>query len=453
MTDDPAPAGEPFPAPGGISELAAQGLRLGTGMDLGSLTRMTLDAVVPGFADAAVVLGAENLLRGGDPAGTRTAGGPGHGPGHGPGSGSLPGQETVRRLGIRFTGGQEEPGAFPPGEVVVLAAGSPYARCMSDGEAALFTRPGSRAVEHLGPRGRKALSRYVSFLAVPMKSGAAVTGIIALARAPGRPPFGDGDIAGITYLASCAGAGITGVVTMARHRSVAGALQRGLQAAAPSRPEHLEVAGRSLPAAGHLVGGDWYDVIPLPAGRTGLVIGDVMGHGPEAAAAMAQLRAAAHALAQLDLEPAELLGQLDRLIMTLHGAPLATCVYAVIDPGGRSCTVAAAGHLPPVLAFADGRTRLLDMPAGQSLGIGPAAYGQARIKLPAGAVLALYTDGLVETRSRSFGQGISVLRAELARGQEPLAARCDALIDALARHPDDDITLVLVRIPPGPLAP
>ncbi|HEX6453583.1 MAG TPA: PP2C family protein-serine/threonine phosphatase [Trebonia sp.] len=137
----------------------------------------------------------------------------------------------------------------------------------------------------------------------------------------------------------------------------------------------------------------------------------------------------------------------DRLIPTLRPTPLATCAYAIIDPAGQSCTLSGAGHLPAVLALPDGTTRTLDLPSGQSLGIGPANYGQARIKLPPGAVVALYTDGLVETRTRSFDQGISVLRAELARARGPLDASCNVLIDSLARHPEDDVTLILARIP------
>jgi serine phosphatase RsbU (regulator of sigma subunit) len=208
------------------------------------------------------------------------------------------------------------------------------------------------------------------------------------------------------------------------------------------------VAGRCQPAAGHTLGGDWYDIIPLPDGRTGIVVGDVMGHGPEAAAVMAQLRAAAHALADLDLAPAELLHRLNRLAAMLDRITLATCVYAVIDPAGPACTLAGAGHLPPVLALPDGTTRVPGLPAGQSLGLGTAIYGQARIKLPPGAILALYTDGLVETRTRSYDHGILALRSLLSRERGHLETVCDALIRSLAEHHEDDITVVLARIPP-----
>jgi hypothetical protein len=350
---------------------------------------------------------------------------------------------------------------------------------MRTGEAASFAWPDSRALEHAGPAGKEALFGYASFLTVPMTSRGTSVGFLVLARAAGRPPFacgtaggtagdgtaGDGtagdssardssardstagDIGAVAGLAAHAGTGIANAVLLGRYRSISDALQRGLLAAEPPRPALLEMAGQCLPAAGNLVGGDWYDIIPLPRERTGLVVGDVMGHGAEAAAIMAQLRAAARALAQLDLEPAELLRQLGRTAVTLPGLPLATCAYAVIDPAGQSCTIAAAGHLPPVLALPDHLPRALDLPSGPSLGLGPASYGQARIKLPPGAVIALFTDGLVETRTRSFEQGIRTLRTELARASGTPDAICGTLIDALASDPEDDVTLILTRIP------
>jgi serine phosphatase RsbU (regulator of sigma subunit) len=249
--------------------------------------------------------------------------------------------------------------------------------------------------------------------------------------------------------AAQAGAAIVNALTLMRHRSIADALQRGLLAAEPPMPSGLEVAGRCLPAAGHVIGGDWYDIIPLGGDRTGLVVGDVMGHGPEAAAVMAQLRAAAHVLADLDLEPADLLQRLNRVTETLQAITLATCAYAVVDADGHTCTLAGAGHLPPILALPDGTTRVPELPAGQSLGLGTATYGQARIKLPPGAILALYTDGLVESRTRSFDQGILAMRSILAREHGHLEAICDGLIASLAGRCEDDITVILARIPVG----
>jgi hypothetical protein len=408
--------------------LAAVGLRLASGTEIADITRLALEAVVPALADGAGVFVAEQFFRGGRPGQDDAAG------------------VAVRRLGTRFSRGVS-PEAFPPGETIVFATDSPYGRCMRGHEPVIFTRPDGQTLEQAEPGAREALSRFASFLAVPIIAGDAVAGFLALARAPGGPAFGDGDAAATGYLAAYAGIGIANSVTLTRLRTIAVTLQRGLLAADPPQPEWLEVAARCLPAAGQVIGGDWYDLIPLPGGRTGVLVGDVMGHGPEAAAVMAQLRAAAHALAQLDLPPGELLGQVNGTTATLRGVTMATCAYAVIDPGEQSCTLAAAGHLPAVLAMPDGTTQVASLPAGPSLGLGPAAYRQARLSLPPGALIALYTDGLVETRTRSFEDGIHALRSELAGARGSLDATCDALIQALAPRPDDDITLILARIP------
>ena len=402
-------------------------------MDLAEISRLILAATVPGFAAGASVFALDHLLKGSESAG-QPAGG----------------QVVARRLGTKFAcAGRQFPGAaFPAGQVIALAADSPYARCVDTGRPVAFSEQHGRTLELIRPDGREFLSGYNSFLAIPMIAGDAVTGFLALVRSPDAPSFCDTDAAAAAQLGAQAGTGVANTLTLVRQRSIADALQRGLLAAEPATPSGLEVAGRCLPAAGHVIGGDWYDIIPLPGDRTGLVVGDVMGHGPEAAAVMAQLRATAHALADLDLAPAELLPRLNRATDLLQRITLATCAYAVIDAERHSCTLAGAGHLPPILALPDGTTRVPELPAGQSLGLGPALYGQARIKLPPGAVLALYTDGLVESRTRSFDQGIVALRSALAREHGTLDAICDALIASLAGRCEDDITLVLARIPP-----
>ena len=375
----------------------------------------------------------EHLLKGAEPAGPATGG-----------------KAVARRLGTTFAraGQRVSREAFPPGQVLAFAPNSPYARCMDTGCPVVFSAPDDATLERLRPDGREVVSGCSSFLVVPLTARDTV-GMLALARDPGTPAFSPGEMATAARLGAQAGTAVVNALTLMRHRSIADALQRGLLAAEPPMPSGLEVAGRCLPAAGHAIGGDWYDIIPLDGNRTGLVVGDVMGHGPEAAAVMAQLRAAAHALADLDLAPADLLQRLNRVTATLQRITLATCAYAVVDADGHTCTLAGAGHLPPILAMPDGTTRVPELPAGQSLGLGTAIYGQARIKLPPGAVLALYTDGLVESRTRSFDQGILAMRSILAREHGHLEAIGDALIASLAGRCEDDITVILARIPAG----
>ena len=418
--------------PGLVTETELQ-LQLHGSLDLAGIAGLVLDVTVPDFADAGAVFVLEHPLNADE-------------------IGGADGDVVARRLGTRLAHVSQPvtQDTFPAGGMTAFAAGSPYSRCMRGGEPVIFARPDSQTLERARPAGREIISRYACFLAVPATAGADVAGFLTFARAAGSATFNDADADAAARLAPGTGTGIANALTLMRHRFIADTLQASLLAAEPVAPHGLEVTARCLPAAGQIVGGDWYDLMTLPAGRSGVIVGDVMGHGPEAAAVMAQLRAAAHALAQLDLEPAELLGHLDQVTTTLRHPVLATCVYAIIDPASQSCTLSAAGHLPPVLAMPDGTTRVPDLPGGQSLGLGSAVYGQARIKFPPGAIIALYTDGLVETRTRSFDQGILALRAVLPCGPGPLDTACDKLISSLAKRFEDDVTVVLARIPTIP---
>ena len=343
-------------------ELTAEalGLPLGGRMDLAEITRLTLAAIVPGFAEGAGVFVLEQVLKGSEPAGQPTGG-----------------EVVTRRLGTTFAGAGQRVSreAFPPGQVIAFAPGSPYARCLNTGQPETFSEPDGATLERLRPDGREVLCGCSSFLVVPLTARDTIVGMLAFARAPGAPAFSRREAAIAAGLGAQAGTAIVNALTLMRHRSIADALQRGLLAAEPPVPSGLEIAGRCLPAAGQLIGGDWYDIIPLGGDRTGLVVGDVMGHGPEAAAVMAQLRAAAHALADLDLEPADLLQRLNRVTATLQRITLATCAYAVVDGAGHSCTLAGAGHLPPILALPDGTTRVPELPRGPVAG---ARHGHLR---------------------------------------------------------------------------
>jgi hypothetical protein len=407
----------------------------GPGHRLGDVARVVLAAAVPRFADAAGMFVLEELLSGGAPPGqaSQAAGSP----------------MVVRRLGTGFArdGRMGTEAAFPSGEVTAFAADSVCARCVRDGVPVIFGWPDSTTLPWVSPGARSVLARYESCLVAPTTAGGTPIGFLIAARRAGAPEFRDADVVPLAGLADHAAAGIASYLGFLRQQSAADALRPRLPAVSGYALGGLEIAARCLPAAGCAIGGDWYDVIRLPAGRVGIVVGDVMGHGTQAAAVMAQLSAAAYALADLDLPPAEVLRQLNRTALALPQAALATCAYAVIDPGSRSCTLATAGHLPPVLAMPDGSTRVPGIPGGQSLGVGATRYGQARVRLRPGSTLALYTDGLVETRTRPFDQGILALRSVLARARHRLEDVCEDLLRPLGERYEDDITVVLARIP------
>jgi serine phosphatase RsbU (regulator of sigma subunit) len=223
---------------------------------------------------------------------------------------------------------------------------------------------------------------------------------------------------------------------------------------AAGRTSGLEVAHRCLPTGESGVGGDWYDIVALPRGRTVLIVGDAMGHGPAAAAVMVELASAAHALAALDLPPGEVLCELDKRAAEMASWSFATCVCAVLDPATDSCVIASAGHQPPLLVLSCGTTRVLDLPPGLPLAVGAGdeapAFEEARIGVPPGATLALYTDGLVESRGGPLDGGMTALRealgSALVRPGATLDGTCSELADTLGyRGREDDVTLVLAR--------
>ncbi|MER7274235.1 SpoIIE family protein phosphatase [Dactylosporangium sp. NPDC000244] len=233
----------------------------------------------------------------------------------------------------------------------------------------------------------------------------------------------------------------------AREHRIADQLQRSLLPPVTLAPEHLELAAYYRPGvAGTQVGGDWYDVIELGADRTALVMGDVMGRGVPAAAVMGQLRAAVRAYARLDLPPADVLEYLDGVVRDLREDQIVTCVYAVYDPGERSLTYANAGHLPPLLLLPGAAPRPLTS-SGPPLGTGPLTLTEERLELPVGALLTLYTDGLVEHRDRDLDAGIFALAALVGELDGPLADAPDRLVSRLLPDgPDDDIALLMTRI-------
>jgi hypothetical protein len=260
----------------------------------------------------------------------------------------------VRRLAARLTG---QPAAVTdsvlrPGEVLVFDGASPSFRAMSTGHPVRSDHLGRKTVDRLTrrPGGHQIAAGYTTFLAVPLAARGLVLGCATFARAPGDPGFGADDIALAAELAARAAVCIDNARLYDRERRTAFALQHGLLPREPRIPAGMEVAHRYLPVGASVVGGDWHDIVPLSGGRAALIVGDAVGHGPEAAAVMVQLRTAAHTLARLDLPAEDMLHRLDRMAAGMPAAPFATCIYAVIDPERNSCVIAKAGHPPPLPA-------------------------------------------------------------------------------------------------------
>ncbi|MET9881856.1 SpoIIE family protein phosphatase [Streptomyces sp. NPDC006430] len=231
---------------------------------------------------------------------------------------------------------------------------------------------------------------------------------------------------------------------------------RGLQAALlPHRlpvHEHVETVARYLPGTvGMDVGGDWYDVVETNEGLLALVIGDVQGHGVAAAATMGQLRSAVRAFTLGGNTPEQVMTGTNRLLIDLDPGQFASCCYVLLDPLSGRAWAARAGHPQPLLRHADGRTEVLDLPGGVVLGVDlDAAYPVTELRLAPGAVLALYTDGLVEEAGTDIDTGVERLRAALAAARPwPLTEMADRLVAKAGDATDrpDDIALLLASRP------
>ncbi|MGQ4719080.1 ATP-binding SpoIIE family protein phosphatase [Streptomyces anulatus] len=235
-----------------------------------------------------------------------------------------------------------------------------------------------------------------------------------------------------------------------RHRETAVTLQRSLLPQELEQPDDLRIAATYQPGGTDAaVGGDWYDVITLGAGRTALVIGDVMGRGVRAAAVMGQLRTAVRAYARLDLPPHEVIQLLDVLAAEIDASQIATCVYAVHDPNEGHLVYASAGHLPILVRDEDGTVHRAADPTGPPLGTGGWVHTSGTIALPPGSTAVLYTDGLVERRSEDIDEGVASLARALSGAKGSPQVVCDRLIRSLgvtAEH-DDDVAVLVVQHP------
>lgn len=242
-----------------------------------------------------------------------------------------------------------------------------------------------------------------------------------------------------------------------QQRHVALTLQHSLMGTPPDVPGLL-TASRYLPATqGAGVGGDWFDLVPLADGKVGVLIGDVMGRGLEAAAVMGRLRSAANALARTGMPPRRLMEVLDAIVTDLPGQ-LVTCCYLVVDPGSGEITLCSAGHLPVLLAAPERDVLPLPAPVNVPLGVSGFPHEQVTRTAPPGATLVLYTDGLVETPGTDIEKQITTLAAALgtALGKQQdletqdLEAVADSALSALLPRSagDDDVTLLLAQLPP-----
>jgi PAS domain S-box-containing protein len=287
--------------------------------------------------------------------------------------------------------------------------------------------------------------------AFPLHYGGRSIGVLELGFATSRELAADER----EFLISCAGQcaqALERARLYEQERNVAHTLQRSLLAGAPPRDERFAVATHYAPGVQTLeVGGDWFDTFAVGPDRIGLVVGDVVGRGIEAATAMGQLRSAVRALAVAELGPARLLEHLDRFVMPVEAARHATVAYAELDLASGRLRFACAGHMPPVVAGAGTEPRFVwdgrSPPLGAYLGGTAPARAEAELTLGPGARLVLFTDGLVERRGRSIDDGLTQLLEEIGRRPDASVAELvadlpGALLDLESN--DDDVCLLVL---------
>ncbi len=293
---------------------------------------------------------------------------------------------------------------------------------------------------------------FESMVGAPLVVRDDVLGVLHVGSTEERT-FAEDEVALIELAAERAAMAIDHARVYERERGIAETLQPALLPDKLPALDGMRAAVRYVPASdGAEVGGDWYDLIPLGSGgEVGVVLGDVTGHGLEAAALMAQLRHGLRAYALDGIDPAGIAQRLDVLIHSPTFERLATLIYAVIAPD-LTLRYVNAGHVPPMVVSPDGSTRLLDRPGGVPLGCSADPYQTQHDQLAPGESLLLYTDGLVERRGESIDEGIARLRAAVAAAPRDPEELADHVLDAMlpVAGGEDDIAILIVRPePPG----
>ncbi|MEU2247863.1 SpoIIE family protein phosphatase [Streptomyces sp. NPDC019224] len=414
--------------------LAAVRRGAGHSLDVAATCQGLVSAMVPAFADLAVVEVVDEVLRGADPP-----------------LSPLGRDVPLRRAAVRGTGAVPE---SLVGELRQLPEGTPFALAVTDLRPRLVQLGPDTPWLDADPATRRMMeaTRAHSLLVVPLKLHGSVLGLVSLYRHRGDP-YNERDLTLALTAAAHTALSIENALRYAREHVIASTVQRRLLPQHDGTRVAIETAHVLLP--GHN-SGCWFDTIGLSGARTALIIGNVDGHELQTAITMGQLRTVIHALAGLDLEPDEVLARLndtaDRLVDerrslppgdSLHRQPLtATCLYAVYDPFTQVCTVARAGHPAPVVVGPDGSPLALDVPEGPALfSEDSAPFATGSVRLEEGSVLAFLTGSLLpEERS------VERVREALAFPERRLRELCDAIVYNLPAEVDPDgAALLLAR--------
>ncbi|MET7614108.1 SpoIIE family protein phosphatase [Streptomyces seoulensis] len=331
-----------------------------------------------------------------------------------------------------------------------LTERTPGAQALSSGVPAFF-----ESVEHmerLYPVRRETRDGFAAWAYLPLVASGRPVGTCVLAYAEPHS-FPAEERAVLTSLGGLIAQALERTMLYdAKHRLAHG-LQEALLPHSLSPPPGIEAAARYLPATrGMDIGGDFYDLVPTRP-QASAVIGDVQGHNVTAAALMGQIRTGVRAYSAVGQAPGEVMGSINRLLIDLGTELFASCLYLRLDPAHGRAVMARAGHPPPLLRRPDGRVRVLDLAGGPLLGIdSEAAYPTTEVRLAPGSVLALYTDGLVESPGVDIEDALVDLGALFSEaGDGPLEELADALVrhGTAGRERVDDVAVLLLKARDG----
>ena len=438
----PSPVAARFVDPALMRQTLLDGTfkRIGDSLDFDHVARELMSSLVPHFCNSGGVAVLESLI------------GDDEFPSHGP-----DGTQPLRRLAV--ANDAEDPAweaTFPIGEILRYPRGSSYVRCMDSGKPVMENRiPGADAAKLADIWQRPPVAELLadaSMLLLPLIAQGSTLGFLVCVRKPGYRSFDAYDQEIGMEFASRAAMFIDNARRYNREHATALTLQRSLLPTGLSAPSSVDVRHRYLPGSKLIeVGGDWYESIALPGARVALVVGDVAGHGVRAAVTMGRLRTAIHTLARLELPPAESLQQLDELMHTLgeREPHFATCAYAIFDAVSGNIEVAVAGHLPPLLVRPDGSNEYLDVAPAPPLGVGEGPIESRQFSVEDGSMFLLYTDGLVENRTRDIDDGLGRLQKIFSESapDRSLEDLCKAMLDGVyADYQRDDIAVLLARL-------
>jgi GAF domain-containing protein len=305
--------------------------------------------------------------------------------------------------------------------------------------------------EHLAMLRELALFSGVT---VPLRAEGRVLGTITWVNGETGRRFSQDDVPFLEDLARRAGIAIDNALLHSELREVADRLQEAVRPAALPELPGWQLGATYTSAGRASVGGDFYDVIPLSDGRVALAIGDVMGRGVTAAAAMSQIRAALRALAAVDPDPRTVMTRLDLLYERFPSEQLVTLVYALADPDLDQVVISCAGHPPPIVVRTDGTAEFVKSAEGTLLGVGGSVRHTVAVPFLPGETLVMFTDGLLERRDEDLQESEArLLSTYQAMMPEPTDVDLSRLVETM-RDPtrDDDVAVLAARrvsLPPA----